>query len=122
MTDQAKILTSIRYGRDVQDAKWGDLESRLDYMNDDRWIRVLVEEVGEAAAEVQNEDDEKLMAELTQVATVAVAHIESILLRRRKHSLKTRGKKPRPCTGRCPPNLEGMMTSCTCEELGLHGD
>lgn len=116
MTDQDKILTSIRYERDMQDTKWGTLETRLDYMNDDRWIRVLAEEVGEAAAEVQDENENKLMAELTQVAAVAVAHIESILLRRRK-----RRTSKRKCTGKCPVNLEGLVSSCTCEELGLYG-
>ncbi len=63
--------------------KWGKQEH-----DDPRWITILAEEFGEAAAEVcGNLEDTKdhteyllaLMDELIQVAAVAVAHVEHLM-------------------------------------------
>ena len=68
-----------------QISKWGKQEH-----NDPRWITILAEEFGEAAAEVcgnlENSMDEQeyllaLMDELIQVAAVAVAHVEHLMER-----------------------------------------
>jgi NTP pyrophosphatase (non-canonical NTP hydrolase) len=44
----------------------------------DRWLRVLVEEVGEVARALEEGDDRALVLELVQVAAVAVAFVEAV--------------------------------------------
>jgi hypothetical protein len=65
--------------------KWGHQTH-----DDPRWITILAEEFGEAAAEVCSHLEEgmdtdeymlKLMDELIQVAAVAVAHVEHLMER-----------------------------------------
>ena len=76
---QDDILQLIKLERLRQDKKWGTIPTRD--MTNDKWIRVIVEEIGEAAAEIAEEDIDNLVEELVQVAAVAVAHIEHIVHR-----------------------------------------
>ena len=60
--------------RQRQDAKWGDQSGH----SDEKWLAILVEEVGEVSqAILQQYDRHKLLAELGQVAAVAVAWMEA---------------------------------------------
>ena len=43
----------------------------------DRWLRILIEEVGEVAAAIDHNDAEATAEELTQVAAVVVAWLEA---------------------------------------------
>lgn len=76
--DQSLALIRIRTERRSQDSKWGS-QRRLP---DDTWLRILMEEVGEVA-EVLNDGEglERLDEELSQVAAVAVAWIEAVIVR-----------------------------------------
>jgi NTP pyrophosphatase (non-canonical NTP hydrolase) len=74
------VILAVSEERHAQDARWG--EQNHDPLT---WIAILSEEVGEAAAEALNvsrgvrpADREALLAELVQVAAVAVAAIESL--------------------------------------------
>lgn len=57
-----------------QDKKWG--ENRI--QNGLLWNAILTEETGEAAKEVLEMDNEKLRAELVQVAAVALNWIKAL--------------------------------------------
>ena len=55
-----------------QDAKWGEQNH-----SNDRWLTILMEEVGEMAKELLERDAVCYRAELVQVAAVAVAMLEA---------------------------------------------
>ena len=71
-----RVFAAIAEERERQDKKWG-----VQSHGDQRWLAILVEELGEAAAEVITHpgySERRLKWELTQVAAVAIAWIESI--------------------------------------------
>ena len=72
------IYNEITQEREFQDQKWGVQTHLSDYV----WTTILVEEVGEAAQEVQKDKNSfeiiKLRDELIQVAAVAVAWAEAL--------------------------------------------
>lgn len=79
MTNTDLVLEMVALERERQLGKWG-----RQHHPDPVWIAILGEEFGEAAQEVLRghfggKDDEDLLAELVQVAAVAVAHIEDLL-------------------------------------------
>ena len=72
-----QVLNSVMVERERQDKKWGSQRS----LPDATWLAILVEEVGEAAAEVITNpgySERRLRDELVQVAAVAIAWVESI--------------------------------------------
>lgn len=77
MADRDLIFKAINAERDRQDEKWGDQSGH----SDDRWMTILVEEVGESAQEILDGDEIKLFIELTQVAAVTVQWMEALLTR-----------------------------------------
>jgi NTP pyrophosphatase (non-canonical NTP hydrolase) len=95
MTDQETILQLIRAEREHQDRKWGHIHQRLDVTND-RWMTILMEEVGEVAERVQDGNEHEMVKELVQVAAVAVVNIESILLKARHRTGDFRDYSERP--------------------------
>ena len=71
-----QVLNSVVEERERQDKKWGVQDH-----SDQRWLAILVEELGEAAAEVITHpgySERRLQYELVQVAAVALAWVESI--------------------------------------------
>lgn len=81
--DQAQEVAQImiRDERAGQDLKWGRLAER--HVTNTEWISILAEEVGEAAQIVNDKGHPtELIKELVQVAAVATAHIQMILMRR----------------------------------------
>ena len=74
------VYDDIRTERTRQDTlaaagRWGG--ESVATISDDRRLRVLVEEIGEVARALE-EDDSQLRAELVQVAAVAVAWLEAL--------------------------------------------
>lgn len=55
----------IQMERNAQDEKWGEQQH-----SDEKWLTILMEEVGEAAKAVLEENDEALLVEVVQVAAV----------------------------------------------------
>ena len=70
------ILANIIRERERQDDLWGKATER-DY-TPEKWLAVLVEEVGEVAKSIQDGEVENLKEELTQVAAVAIAFLETL--------------------------------------------
>lgn len=68
-----KSLESILTERMRQDKRWG-----IQNHNPDRWVRILMEEVGEFCEELDNNDLKKMRFELVQVAAVALAMLECL--------------------------------------------
>ena len=76
MSSLTQVLADMVRERERQDQKYGVQEH-----SDRSWLAILVEELGEAAAEVITNpgySERRLKWELIQVAAVAVAWIESI--------------------------------------------
>ena len=71
-----EVLDRVRVERSGQDAVHGFPWERA--YSGDRWLRVLVEEVGEVARALEEGDDRALVLELVQVAAVAVAFVEAV--------------------------------------------
>lgn len=67
------ILDQIKTERARQDKLWGIQDHSLD-----RWLAILVEEVGEFAKDILENRIEHAREELLQVAAVAVAALESM--------------------------------------------
>lgn len=65
------VFRAIDDEREAQLVKWGE-----QHHDPDRWNTILTEETGEAAKEVNEGDHQKMVAELIQVAAVAVAWLE----------------------------------------------
>ena len=55
----------IQIERNAQDEKWGE-----QHHSDEKWLTILMEEVGEAAKAVLEENDEALLVEVVQIAAV----------------------------------------------------
>ena len=55
----------IQLERNAQDEKWGEQRH-----SDEKWLTILLEEIGEAAKAVLEENDEALLVEVVQVAAV----------------------------------------------------
>ena len=55
----------IQMERNAQDEKWGEQRH-----TDEKWLTILLEEIGEAAKAVLEENDEALLVEVVQVAAV----------------------------------------------------
>lgn len=74
MFTQTFVLLEILKERERQDEKWG-ANRRLSNL---KWNAILGEEVGEATAEVNEENNKLLELELIQVAAVAIAWLEAL--------------------------------------------
>ena len=72
-----EVFRDVRDERARQDSKWGADRN----MPHDTWLRIVVEEVGESAVEIDTDgfDLDKLYAEVIQVAASAVAWAEALL-------------------------------------------
>lgn len=55
----------IQMERNAQDEKWGEQRH-----SDEKWLTILLEEFGEAAKAVLENNDEALLVEVVQVAAV----------------------------------------------------
>ena len=55
----------IQTERNAQDAKWGEQRH-----SDEKWLTILLEELGETAEAVLENNDEALLVEVVQVAAV----------------------------------------------------
>ena len=55
----------IQSERNAQDEKWGEQRH-----TDEKWLTILLEEIGEAAKAILEENDEALLVEVVQVAAV----------------------------------------------------
>lgn len=70
------VLQQIRDERARQDAKWGRATERN--LPKKTWLTILMEEVGEVAEAILEEDDNNYPVELIQVAAVCVAALEDL--------------------------------------------
>ena len=68
------IMDEIRDERRRQDEKWGEQNH-----NADRWMVILMEEVGEACQAALNSNAAAYRQEMVQVAAVALASIECLI-------------------------------------------
>jgi hypothetical protein len=78
----SKAVELVRAERDSQFRKWGTDPGRVEepHGNQDRRLRVLVEEVGEVAMALNDRDPiHHLLDEVVQVAAVATAWAEGLL-------------------------------------------
>lgn len=66
------ILGDVLHERESQYEKWGQHDH-----DEDRWMVILMEEVGEVARAILDENPDNYRKELLQVAAVAVAAIEA---------------------------------------------
>lgn len=66
------ILGDVLHERESQYEKWGQQDH-----DEDRWMVILMEEVGEVARAIFDENPDNYRKELMQVAAVAVAAIEA---------------------------------------------
>lgn len=71
-----RITMRVLEERQRQDATWGAAAARG--YAPERWLAVLVEEVGEVAEAILERRPSDTVAELLQVAAVAIATIEAI--------------------------------------------
>ena len=55
----------IQIERDAQDAKWGEQNH-----TDEKWVAIALEELGEAAKAVNENNDVELLLEIVQVVAV----------------------------------------------------
>ena len=55
----------IEIEREAQDAKWGE-----QHHSDEKWLAILLEELGEAAEAVLEKNEEGLLEEVVQVSAV----------------------------------------------------
>ena len=68
-----EVLDEVLGERANQTAKWGEQNH-----HPERWLAILMEEVGEAAEAALDDKYAHMRAELVQVAAVAVATIQSL--------------------------------------------
>lgn len=73
VSDQEFLIGMIMAERRRQDRKWGAYRDLPDSM----WITILVEEVGELAKAVFEEDGTGVLSEAIQVAAVVLNMLES---------------------------------------------
>lgn len=71
---QDMVLALVREERRLQDIKWGSQRP----LSAERWMLILMEEVGETAEAIMEEGPPEVMNELVQVAAVAVCALESL--------------------------------------------
>lgn len=71
----ADAIAMSLFEMDKQDETWG--ENRI--QNGLLWQTILSEEVGEVAKEILEQDQQKMLEELTQVAAVALNWMKAIL-------------------------------------------
>lgn len=69
---QQDVFCLIAQERDRQDAKWG---RQADYTQQ-KWLTILVEEVGEVAEAILEKRPEEWVKEMVQVAAVVVRALE----------------------------------------------
>lgn len=69
-----KIIDWIKTERAAQDKKWGPDRGQPDMM----WLTILIEEIGEAAGAMLDNDQALLKKELIQVGAVDVAWLEGM--------------------------------------------
>ena len=69
---QGLAIEGIKTERLRQDNKWGEQNH-----HPEKWMNILMEEVGEASKAILEQDFEQYRKELIEVAAVAVAAIES---------------------------------------------
>lgn len=72
MIDKQKIFDAIVDERNRQDIKWGMQRN----FSPEKWLVILMEEVGELCETAQEHDIERWREELVQVAAVAFAMME----------------------------------------------
>lgn len=79
MTKVGDVLEDVRWEiRRQHDLKAGGrFERTPDEMNVDEFLRVLVEEVGEIARAIHEDDIKNYAEEIFQVAAICVAHLTS---------------------------------------------
>lgn len=70
-TLRVKLLNEICSERENQDRKWGQQNH-----HPERWLSILVEEVGEASKEICEYNGKKYREEMIQVAAVALSMLE----------------------------------------------
>ena len=70
--DAYDICHEVQLERERQYKKWGQQDH-----DEDRWMVILMEEVGETARAIFEDDPANYREELVQVAAVAVAAIEA---------------------------------------------
>ena len=68
-----RLLDDLVRERRNQDFKWG---RGFPTRNDDRWLAILTEEVGEAAQAILKGDEANLRTEVMQCAAVCLAWLE----------------------------------------------
>lgn len=71
--EQNKAVLEILQERDRQDAKWGSQRT----LTKEKWMLILMEEVGETTKEILEQNEDLYHKELVQVAAVALAALES---------------------------------------------
>lgn len=89
-------------------------------LSDAEWLAVLTEEVGECARAIQDETDERLLAELVQVAQVALRWALSIPLGRERPPWAT-NDSVEGYERRRPPHVchwPASGDSCSCGRIG----
>ena len=79
------VLDLIRAERMRQDSKWGEQNH-----SDLYWLGILVEEVGELAKAIIENDGENGVKELVQTAAVCVAWMDAIKRRPRREGAEWR--------------------------------
>lgn len=72
-----EALELVANERCRQDNKWGGIEN-FDDRPPEKWMTILMEEVGELAEGVLCRDQENVLEEAAQVAAVATAIVESM--------------------------------------------
>ena len=76
---RAQALEDVLYERLRQDELWGDQSGHAD----ERWLVILIEEVGEVARAMYDEDEGHTYEEIIQCAAVCMAWAEA--MQRRKN-------------------------------------
>ena len=75
---RAQALEDVLYERLRQDELWGDQSGHAD----ERWLVILIEEVGEVARAMYDEDEGHTYEEIIQCAAVCMAWAEAMQKRR----------------------------------------
>lgn len=68
-----ELLEAVMEERAEQDETWG---RDFPHRNDDRWLAILTEEVGEAAQAILKGNEANLVMEVVQCAAVCLAWLE----------------------------------------------
>ena len=76
--NRAQALEDVLYERLRQDELWGDQSGHAD----ERWLVILIEEVGEVARAMYDEDEGHVYEEIIQCAAVCMAWAEAMQRRR----------------------------------------